>query len=91
MIIIDNEDEETIIGGLCFKVQYMNVAQLEGIDIAKQYRNRGLGKKLVEDFCIRLRSDGIKTIATYFYLNSFFEKFGFKIDNRWGGLVKMFE
>jgi long-chain acyl-CoA synthetase len=91
LIIIDNEDGETIAGGLCYKIQYMKVAQLEGIDIAKPYRNRELGRKLIEDFCSRLNSEGIKTITTYFYLNSFFEKFGFKMDSRWGGLVKIIE
>ncbi|MGA9292708.1 MAG: GNAT family N-acetyltransferase [Ignavibacteriaceae bacterium] len=91
LIITDDEDEETIAGGLCYKIQYMNIAQLEGIDIAKPYRKKDLSRKLLEDFYKRLRSDGIKTLITYFYLNSFFEKFGFKIDSRWGGLVKKIE
>ena len=88
LIITDDEDEESIVGGLCYKIQYMNIAQLEGIDIAKPYRKKDLSRKLLEDFYKRLHTDGIKTLITYFYLNKFFEKFGFKIDNRWGGLVK---
>ena len=91
LIITDDEDEETIVGGLCYKIQYMNIAQLEGIDIAKPYRKKDLSRKLLEDFYKRLRSNGIKTLITYFYLNRFFEKFGFKIDSRWGGLVKELE
>ena len=91
LIITDDEDEETIVGGLCYKIQYMNLAQLEGIDIAKPYRKKDLSRKLLEDFYNRLRADGIKTLITYFYLNRFFEKFGFKIDSRWGGLVKKIE
>ena len=88
LIIIDDEDEESIVGGLCFNIKYMNIAQLEGIDISKPYRKRDLSRKLLEDFYNRLHSEGIKTLTTYFYLNTFFEKFGFKIDSRWGGLVK---
>ena len=91
LIITDDEDEEAVVGGLCYKIQYMNVAQLEGIDIAKPYRKKDLSRKLLEDFYKRLHTDGIKTLITYFYLNTFFEKFGFKIDNRWGGLVKTIE
>ncbi len=91
LIITDDEDEETVVGGLCYKIQYMNIAQLEGIDIAKPYRKKDLSRKLLEDFYKRLHTDGIKTLITYFYLNRFFEKFGFKIDSRWGGLVKEIE
>ena len=91
LIITDNEDEDSIVGGLCYKIQYMNVAQLEGIDIAKPYRKKDLSRKLLEDFYKRLHTDGIKTLITYFYLNTFFEKFGFKVDSRWGGLVKIID
>lgn len=91
LIITDDEDEETVVGGLCYKIQYMNIAQLEGIDIAKPYRKKELSRKLLEDFYKRLHTDGIKTLITYFYLNTFFEKFGFKIDNQWGGLVKLID
>ena len=88
LMITDNEEHETIVGGLCFKIQYMNVAHLEGIVISKPYRKRDLGGKLIEDFCNRLEADGIKTLTTHFYLRSFFEKFNFKIDSRWAGLVR---
>ena len=91
MIITDDEDDEAIVGGLCYKIQYMNIAQLEGIDISKPHRKKDLSRKLLEDFYKRLHTDGIKTLITYFYLNTFFEKFGFKIDSRWGGLIKTIE
>ncbi len=91
LIITDDEDEEAVVGGLCYRIQYMNIAKLEGIAIARPYRKKDLSRKLLEDFYKRLRADGVKTLITYFYLNTFFEKFGFKIDGRWGGLVKMIE
>jgi len=88
LVIIDDEDEDRIVGGICYKIQYMNVAHLEGIDISRTYRKRGLGRIIIEDFCDRLKSNGIKTLTTHFYLRSFFEKFGFKMDSRWGGLAR---
>jgi GNAT superfamily N-acetyltransferase len=91
LIITDNDDHESIVGGLCYKLQYMNIAHLEGIDISKPYRKRGLGGKLIEDFCMRLKSDGVKTLTTHFYLKSFFEKLDFKIDRRWGGLARIIQ
>ena len=91
LIITDNEDHESIVGGLCYKLQYMNIAHLEGIDISKPYKKRGLGGKLIEDFCSRLKVDGIKTLTTHFYLKSFFEKYDFKIDSRWGGLARIIQ
>ncbi len=91
LIITDNEEHESIVGGLCYKLQYMNIAHLEGIDISKPYRRRDLGNKLIEDFCKRLKSDGVKTLTTHFYLKSFFEKLDFKIDSRWGGLARIIQ
>ena len=91
LIITDNAEHESIVGGLCYKLQYMNIAHLEGIDISKPYKKRGLGGKLIEDFCSRLKADGIKTLTTHFYLRSFFEKYNFKIDSRWGGLARIIQ
>ncbi len=91
LIITDNENDENIIGGLCYKMQYMNVAHLEGIVISKPYRKRNLGGKLIEDFFQRLNANGIKTLTTHFYLKAFFEKYDFKIDSRWGGLAKIID
>ena len=88
LIITDQEDEENIIGGICYKLLYLKIAHIEGIEIAKSYRGRGLAGKLIQDFSERLFADGIKTVTTHYYLKSFFEKFNFKMDSRYGGLVK---
>jgi hypothetical protein len=47
-----------------------------------------LAGKLIQDFSEQLFADGIKTVTTHYYLKSFFEKFDFKMDSRYGGLVK---
>jgi len=43
---------------------------------------------ILADFCTRLTALGIKTIKTHFYLRRFYQKQGFRMDERWGGLVR---
>ncbi len=87
LLILDDE-EETTIGGICYRVLFPKIANIEGIEILKSFRGRGLSGKLIEDFCKRLSADGIKTVTTHFYLKSFFERFNFKMDKKYGGLVR---
>jgi ribosomal protein S18 acetylase RimI-like enzyme len=88
LIITNQEEEENTIGGICYKLLYLKIAHIEGIEIAKSYRGRGLAGKLINDFSERLFAEGIKTVTTHYYLKSFFEKFNFTSDSRYGGLVK---
>ncbi|MGE5402447.1 MAG: GNAT family N-acetyltransferase [Ignavibacteriales bacterium] len=88
LILTDNEEQESVNGGICYKVLDSNVAHLEGIVVAAPFRGRGIGGSLLEDFCNRLIADGIKVLTTHFYLTSFFAKYQFRVDSRWGGLVR---
>jgi len=88
IIITDDENQESVNGGICYKVSDTNVAHLEGIIVASPLRGRGIGGALLEDFCSRMLSEGIKVITTQFLLPDFFEKYQFKVDSRWGGLVR---
>ena len=89
LIIVDNDDEEIIVGGLCYQLLFPKIAHIEGIEIARQYRKRGIAGKLIEDFCTRLNIEGIKTITTHFYLKAFFRKYNFKPSSRYGGFVRI--
>ncbi len=91
LIITDLEDEENTVGGICYKYLFPNIAHIEGIEIARNFRTRGLASNLINDYFERLKSEGIKTVTTHFYLKAFFQKFGFNIDKRYGGLVKFLE
>ncbi len=88
LVITDGEDEENVVGGLCYRLQYQNVAHLEGIDIVKPHRGKNLGASLMDELFERLRTENVKILTTHFYLKQFFEKLDFKMDSRWGGLVK---
>ena len=54
----------------------------------KKYQNRNLSKRLMNDFFNRISQGGYKIVTVGFYHESFFYKQGFKIDQRFGGLVK---
>ncbi|HEX2869198.1 MAG TPA: GNAT family N-acetyltransferase [Ignavibacteriales bacterium] len=88
LILTDNEGNESVNGGICYKILDSNVAHLEGIVVAAPFRGRGIGSVLLEDFCNRLRAEGIQVLTTHFYLTSFFSKHMFRVDSRWGGLVR---
>ena len=88
LIITDSEDEDNTVGGICYKILYPKIAQIEGIEIARPYRGKGLAGRLIKDLCKRLSSEGIKTVTTHYYLRAFFEKSDFRMDNRYGGLVR---
>ncbi|HZW40632.1 MAG TPA: GNAT family N-acetyltransferase, partial [Ignavibacteriaceae bacterium] len=87
LVLID-KDEQFIVGGIIYKVRYPRIAHLEGIEVAKEFRQKNIGKRLIQDFFDRLSSIGMRTLTTHYFLRSFFEKFGFKNDEHWGGLVK---
>jgi len=88
LIITDGDNEENVVGGLCYKILFPKIAQIEGIEISRPHRGKNLGGKLIEDFCKRLNAEGIKTVTTHYYLKTFFEKFNFVMDSRYGGLVR---
>jgi GNAT superfamily N-acetyltransferase len=87
-LLLFEGEEERLIGGIIYKTQGEFVVNLEGLVVAPAFRNLGLGGALLEDFCGRLVSESYKAVMTYYTNRNFFEKNGFRIDSRWGGLVR---
>ena len=48
----------------------------------------GIAAAILQDFCTRLKTAGYETIKTHFFLRRFYQKQGFRLDERWGGLVR---
>lgn len=88
LILTDEKTQEMVNGGVCYKLIDSEVAHLEGIVVSAPFRGRGIGGRMLDDFCSRLMAEGIKVITTHFYLTSFFKKYKFRVDSRWGGLVR---
>jgi long-subunit acyl-CoA synthetase (AMP-forming) len=78
-----------IVGGIRYLFQGKDIAYLNGIVVSGMLKGRGIAGALLEDFCTRMAAIGIGLIKTDFILRRFLTGHGFKIDPRWGGLVRL--
>ena len=85
-VVTDNN--ERVIGGLCYKILEDDVALLDGSAIAASLQGRGIGSAMVEDFFTRMASNGIKIVKAHFLLGNYYLKHNFKVDKKWGALVR---
>ena len=83
-----SDDAERIIGGISWKEVDSDVVHLNGIVVTTSLLGRGISSALIEDFCVRMANLGYKAVKTLFVLRPFFERHGFRLDRRWGGLVR---
>ena len=89
LVLID--DDEQIVGGLCYRLDADEVVHLDGTSIGPSLSGRGLGTALLEDFCVRMTNAGMRVIKTHFYMRAFFARRGFEVDERWGALVRFLQ
>ncbi len=80
--------QERIVGGLCYRMLSNRVVWIDVIAVHSRLKSSGLGGAALEDFCGRMASQGVPLVMTHLYLPGFFIKHGFKLDKRWGALVK---
>jgi GNAT superfamily N-acetyltransferase len=85
------DDEERIVGGLCYRWQEEGSVYVDGIVVADSLSNQGLGGRLLEDFCVRMAAQGAHVVKTNFFLGRLFAKHGFQVNQRWGGLVRFLD
>jgi hypothetical protein len=79
---------ERIAGGLCHRMMFENAAFIDGIVVASPHQGAGLAGAMIEDFCGRMVQAGVHVVLTSFYLPDLFLHSGFKIDKRWGAMVR---
>ncbi len=82
------DDAEQIIGGVVYRLQEDGTVFLDGIVVSQALWERGIAGAILADFTIRMRSRGIGTIRTHFFLRQFYQRHGFRLDSRGGGLVR---
>ncbi|MGK2860184.1 MAG: GNAT family N-acetyltransferase [Thermoanaerobaculia bacterium] len=85
------DEEERIVGGLCYRWQEEGSVYVDGIVVADSLTNQGLGGKLLEDFCVRMAAQSTHVAKTNFFLGRLFAKHGFQVNQRWGGLVRFLD
>jgi long-chain acyl-CoA synthetase len=87
LIVVDAT--ERLVGGLSYRMDSPQIAHLDGIVVNAALTARGIATALLEDFAVRMASRGVKVLRTSFIMRAFCERRGFKLDRRWGGLVRV--
>jgi len=82
------DEAEQLIGGLVYQEQDENEVMLDGIVVRQTVSERGIAAAILADFCTRMASRKYKTIKTHYFLRRFYEKHGFRVDQRLGALVR---
>ena len=72
MVVIDNQDR--VIGGLCYIKLENHVVLLDGSAITTPLKGRGIGTAMIDMFCSRMASQGVKVIKAHFLLGNFYLK-----------------
>ena len=85
-IVIDANEQ--VIAGLCYKLLDNNIALIDGMAVTTPLHGRGLGSALMSDFFTRMKSQGIQLIKAHFLFGNYYLKHNFKIDKKWGALVR---
>ncbi|MFN8178311.1 MAG: GNAT family N-acetyltransferase [bacterium] len=88
-LLVVTEERGRVIGGLIYRRPSETWALLEWIVIGRHRRGKALGTTLMRDFLERLRVQGVKAVSTGFFRPGFFAKFGFGVDPRYAGIVKL--
>ncbi len=86
--LMASDAQERIVGGVCYQLLPGQVVHLDGIAVTRSLHDRGITSALLEDFCARMADLGIRAVRTHFFLRAFYQKRGFRTDQRWGGLVR---
>jgi long-chain acyl-CoA synthetase len=86
MVVLDEQGR--VIGGLCYIILENQVVLLDGSAVTTPLKGRGIGTAMIDTFCSWMASEGIKYIKAHFLLGNFYLKLDFKVDKKWGALVK---
>ena len=89
-LLVAIEERGRVIGGMIFRRASPTYVVLEWIVVSRHRRGRNIGTVLMRDFLERLKVQGVKAVSTGFFRPTFFAKFGFGIDPRYAGIVKIF-
>ncbi len=86
--IIALDEQGRVVGGMCYRAMSGNVRFIDAVVVTSRLKSAGLGRAMVDDFCGRMASQGVTIVLTHPYLPGFFLRRGFRMDKRWGALVK---
>jgi predicted GNAT family acetyltransferase len=82
------DSHNRVVGGLCYIPLENDVILLDGSAITGALKGRGIGTAMIENFCGRMAAQGAKVIKAHFLMGSFYLKLKFRVDNKFGALVR---
>lgn len=92
LYLVAINERQQIIAGIYYEVdETEHSAHLEKIVVAERYRKKGVADALMKEFFNRLKAQGVKTVTTGFYRPEYFYGYGFSIEKRYAGLVKVLD
>ena len=80
-----------LVGGLFYKEVDENTVFMDKIVVDNRFRRKGISEVLMKDLFSRLKTQNYKFVTTGFFRPEYFYKFGFKIERKYSGLVKVLD
>lgn len=85
-VVTDSYDR--VVGGLCYKYVDDHVVLLDGMAVTSSLHNRGIGSAMMHNFFTLMKAESIKTIKAHFLFGNYYLRHKFRVDQKWGALVK---
>jgi len=82
------DEQERVIGGVCYRPQNHESVRLTGLVMTPSLRGRAIAGAILEDLCVRLAGEGFTILKTNYFFRRFFGRHNFRVDPHWGGLVR---
>jgi GNAT superfamily N-acetyltransferase len=88
--LIAVNDRGILIGGIFYEMEDEGRGvHLEKIVVAERFRMKGVADGLMKEFFNRVRAAGAITVTTGFFRPEYFYGYGFKLEKRYAGLVRV--
>ncbi len=71
-------DKGKITGTSALHIMWENLAEIRSIAVLKNYQQKGIGKKIIEQCLAEANTLGVKKVFALTYNPDFFRKFGFR-------------
>ncbi|MAT58963.1 MAG: hypothetical protein CMF23_13400 [Ignavibacteriae bacterium] len=84
-------DRGFLVGGLFYKEVDENTIFMDKIVVDNRFRRKGISESLMKELFNRIKTQNYKFVTTGFFRPEYFYKFGFKIERKYSGLVKVLD
>ncbi len=86
-LVVSNSFDR-IVGGLSYRELENKIVLLDGLVVNSTLQGQRLGSAIIEDFFTRMSTRGVRVIKAHFLFGNYYLKHNFKVDKKWGALVK---